>query len=203
MSESKPQRWWAIFPDYRDLTQGRLQSQPWEGGSNMTSDFEVVSAHHYDALEAKLKAAEAELERLRGELQSWNAISEVSGRKRHEIYAMAHQLKAGKYSERPEKIPSCNCSDPDNIRIHDEICEVLEGNAWNEDAVCTASVGIWAALKWYEKEREINRMLTEALERVVKEPMSAHLNAGSMLGYIRTRAREVLAREKQMREGKG
>lgn len=46
MAREGVKKWWAIFPDYRDLSRGIIQDQPWGGGSNMTSDFEVVSYHH-------------------------------------------------------------------------------------------------------------------------------------------------------------
>lgn len=63
-TNNRPKRWWAIFPDYRDLSSGVLQSKPWGGGSNMTSDFEVVSAYEYDDLTRSLEDAKAEFERL-------------------------------------------------------------------------------------------------------------------------------------------
>lgn len=50
-------KWWGIFPDYRDLSRGVLQDHPWEGGSNMTSDIELVRAD-------ELMAAQAENQRL-------------------------------------------------------------------------------------------------------------------------------------------
>lgn len=62
--DDKLARWWAIFPDYRNLERGVLQNTPWEGGSNMTSDFEVISVHHYDALLADLKLAVSALEKI-------------------------------------------------------------------------------------------------------------------------------------------
>lgn len=56
----KPKVWHAIFPDYRDLSSGVLQDKPWGGGSNMTSDFQVVDYTSYQELERKLaKAKEA------------------------------------------------------------------------------------------------------------------------------------------------
>ena len=33
--------WYAIFPDYRTLIDGRITKIPWQGGSNMTSVFKV------------------------------------------------------------------------------------------------------------------------------------------------------------------
>jgi hypothetical protein len=67
----KTKKWWAIFPDYRDLSEGYLQEKPWGGGSNMTSDFEVVHAYRYefvvaqrDQLIAALKVASEALERI-------------------------------------------------------------------------------------------------------------------------------------------
>ena len=106
------------------------------------------------------------LEKAEAELSAWNAISESCGRTRAEIYGMSHQLKAGKYASKPQPIPSCDCSNPDNLKIHDEICDILEGNAWNENEVCTASVGIWAALKWYERERELTESLKAHAEKL-------------------------------------
>ncbi len=56
----EPKTWWAIFPDYRDLSAGVLQDKPWAGGSNMTSDLKGIETYHYDTLQIEAdKLAEA------------------------------------------------------------------------------------------------------------------------------------------------
>jgi hypothetical protein len=51
--------WHLIFPDYRDLKEGRASKVPWSGGSNMTSTFIVGRLERY-----KEKVAELTLENL-------------------------------------------------------------------------------------------------------------------------------------------
>lgn len=56
-----PDEWHAIFPDYRDLTDGRITKVPWGGGSNMTSTFVVGRT---DLLKAKIAELEAQVKQL-------------------------------------------------------------------------------------------------------------------------------------------
>lgn len=103
----------------------------------------------------QLTARVAELER---ELSAWKQIEEVSGRTRQEIYGMSNQLKKGQYGKPPlPDIPSCSMV-PAAVKMHDEICDALEARAYNEHDVCTASVGIWAAIgaceKLFQAERD-------------------------------------------------
>lgn len=110
---------------------------------------------YVNVLKAKLQAAEAELE-------AWHAITKYSGRSRAEIFGMAEMLKTGTYAKNPRPIPSCNCMDTENAKIHDEICGILEENGWNNHDICTASTGIWAALKHAETLRTDARRLAES-----------------------------------------
>lgn len=192
--DKKPREFYVRQEDYSNRALVRDGSEKWPddvNGKPSSAWTHVIEKSAYDELQAKLAACEAEL-------AAWNEISKVSGRSRAEIYGMSHQLKAGKYGPKPRHIPSCDCSNPDNLKIHDEICDILEENAWNEDAVCTASVGIWAALKWYEKERECNKVLRE----VCQNAKSALSNPEELCGdavalrYID----EALAKEKEMRK---
>lgn len=45
--------WTAIFHDYRDLSKGLIQKESWNGGSNMTSTFEVIRKDKFDALKSQ------------------------------------------------------------------------------------------------------------------------------------------------------
>lgn len=41
----------------------------------------------------------------------------------------------------------CDCTDPVNKKIHDDLCDKLEAIGYSEADVCTASVGMWGAIQ--------------------------------------------------------
>ena len=107
--ESKPaadgagvQRWWAIFNDYRNLEVGTLQRRPWGGGSNMTSDFEVVAANLYDAMKERAEKAEAERD---------EAINRAADQMR-ELRERIAELERALATERGSSAPTENTKAP-------------------------------------------------------------------------------------------
>lgn len=55
--------WHLIFPDYRNLKEGRASKVPWGGGSNMTSTFIVGRLERYKEKVAELLIENAELKK--------------------------------------------------------------------------------------------------------------------------------------------
>lgn len=92
----------------------------------------------------------ARAENAERELEAWKEIERLSERSRKEIYGMAYKLKPGKYASPLPDIPTCSMA-PASVKLHDDLCDILEARAFNEDEVCTASVGIWAAIGMCEK----------------------------------------------------
>lgn len=115
-----------------------------------------------DTLKAKLAEVEAEVEK-------WKELENFTGCTFIEIFGQAGKLKKGAYAAKPRPFIFCDCNEPENKKIHDEICDILEENAWNEDAVCTASTAIWMTLKYFEREREAAKVMREALNDIVCE----------------------------------
>lgn len=132
------------FQIYKTLGDDDMIWSAVEDAGDYENSIHVIE---YAAFE-KLKA---ENERLKVELAKWKNIEQLAECTYKEIYANVYKLKPGKYAPNARDLPCCNCGDPDNAKIHDEICDILEERGFNETDVCTASVGIWAALAWYEK----------------------------------------------------
>lgn len=129
----------------------KTQLECWGEIQHNDNEYHVIEYAAYE----KLKA---ENERLKVELAKWKNIEQLAECTYKEIYANVYKLKPGKYAPNARDLPCCNCGDPDNAKIHDEICDILEERGFNGADVCTASVGIWAALAWYER---LNAKLAE------------------------------------------
>lgn len=128
-------------------------------------NYHVIEKSAYDALKA-------ERDELANQLAAWSEIEKASGRKRSEIYAMAYKLKPGKYGPAPlPELPTCSMA-PGSVKVHDDVCDILEARAFNEDEVCTASVGIWAAIglceKLFAKERDELRAQVAEYENLIE-----------------------------------
>jgi len=124
----------------------------------------------------------AEVERLKAELDGWKMVEQATGRTRNQIYGDCYKLKAGKYGKPPiPAIPSCDCNEPENKKIHDDLCDVLEANAYNEADVCTASVGIWATLKMCGPWR-LERDALKAKLAVAREALATQRACGNCGG---------------------
>lgn len=146
---SKPREWWLVDEstdpaDEADRWKyGRFSEDPY---NHLPLKFQerVVKLTDYDAVVL--------------ELSEWKKIETHSGRTRSQIYGMANQLKPGKYGPKPlPELPSCSMA-PSIVKVHDDLCDILEALAYNEHDVCTASVGIWAAIgaceQLFAKERD-------------------------------------------------
>lgn len=122
-----------------------------------------------EAFTAALDLTWPMIEAREAELSAWKEVELASGRTRKEIYGMANKLKPGRYGKPPlPDIPTCSMT-PDSVKIHDDICDALESHAYNEDDVCTASSGIWAAIgvcekMWRDPLRAEAERLAEVLE---------------------------------------
>lgn len=122
-----------------------------------------------EAFTAALNLTWPMVEEREAELSAWKEVELASGRTRKEIYGMANKLKPGRYGKPPlPDIPTCSMT-PDSVKIHDDICDALESHAYNEDDVCTASSGIWAAIgvcekMWRDPLRAEAERLAQALE---------------------------------------
>lgn len=121
----------------------------------------------------------AEVARLEGERDALRekitTLESLSGLKYIEIFGEINKLKRGKYGARVDWPGNrCNCADPENLKIHDDLCDMLEAMAYNEHDVCTASVGIWGAIQvCREQWRDRLRSALEQAEGALK-----HADAG-------------------------
>ena len=178
----KPREWWLYNDEIlKEPVRYSGGASPFEG-QIVEGQVHVIEKSAYDAatnlmslyqfecekLEVEKANALAELERVRAELSAWDNIAKLAERTRSEIYGMAYKLKPGKYGSPIPDIPTCSMS-PESVKIHDDICDILEARAFNEDEVCTASVGIWAAIGVCEKQIDAltaeNARLRQALKR--------------------------------------
>lgn len=133
----------------------------------------------------------AELASVRGELKTWNAISEYSGCTVQEIYGQAFKLKKGAYGPKAkEDLPCCDPDVPMNRKIHDDLCDHLADRGYNEADICTASVGIWATIKicsdLFSSERDQLKAEVTRLRRfhTSQGPRDVDAIEGDINGYI-------------------
>jgi hypothetical protein len=146
-----------------------------------------IAGAHYGYAEAKRESD--------AELAAWKEIERLSERTRKEIYGMAYQLKPGKYGAKVLDVPSCSMA-PESVKIHDDLCDILESRAMNEHGVCTASVGIWGAIAVCEKLWRDERDVLRAELAKAKEALNKIANADVYFDdcdELETCARETLA----------
>lgn len=83
-----------------------------------------------------------------------------------------------------EKWPDCDCQDEYNLTLHDYLCDILEAKGFNEQDVCSASMGIWGAIALMRKDLDSVNTKNEILSQFVKSQKEEYERVSKMLHEI-------------------
>lgn len=196
----------------------KTQLECWGEIQHNDNEYHVIEYAFYEKLKAENERlnqdlsksrsfredTEAKLAEVEAEVEKWKGLENFTGCTFSEIFGQAGKLKKGAYAAKPRPLIFCDCNEPENKKIHDEICDILEENAWNEDAVCTASAAIWMTLKYFEREREAAKVMREALEFYAREDFYEY-DKTQGINYMWNdqghKARQALAKADEIRGG--
>ena len=81
----------------------------------------------------------------------WKDIEEYTGLSAAEIYAEAGKLKKDREPKTGAEYPQCSMN-PDQVKMHDKVCDILEDLGWNDYDISTGSSALWILLAILEKE---------------------------------------------------